>query len=65
MADESLCLQGGLLKRCLKSTSMEIGTLTSGQSLIQCSSDALPAVYCTLRLFSPVVLFVLSLSVLC
>lgn len=36
----SLCLQVGLLNGCLKSTSMEIGALTGGESLIHCSSNA-------------------------
>lgn len=40
----SLCLQVGFLKGCLKSTSMEIGALTSGESLIQHCSNATVAV---------------------
>lgn len=40
----SLCLQVGLLNGCLKSTSMEIGALTGGESLIHRSSNAMVAV---------------------
>lgn len=40
----SLCLQVDLLNGCLKSTSMEIGALTGGESLIQHSSNPTVAV---------------------